>query len=140
METERPRHNTAVLTRGHDFDLYLMCQAADWPGASTLLTGFDGRTLRATGNADYTYLDEPDVNAEIARISALPADRAATEWAALDETLTTLHVPLVPVFAYVYLAARGPRVGGVFTSSFLGTPVYYDAYVTPAPEEDDGRG
>ncbi|MEV5841292.1 ABC transporter substrate-binding protein [Streptomyces sp. NPDC051985] len=140
VETERPRHNTAVLTRGHGFDLYLMCQAADWPGASTLLTGFDGRTLRATGNADYTYLDEPDVNAEIARISALPADRAATEWAALDETLTTRHVPLVPVFAYVYLAARGPRVGGVFTSSFLGTPVYYDAYVTPAPEEDDGRG
>ncbi|MER7185961.1 ABC transporter substrate-binding protein [Streptomyces hyaluromycini] len=139
VETDRPRHNTTVLTRGHDFDLYLMGQAADWPGAATLLTGFDGRSLRPTGNADYTYLDDPDVNAEIARISALPADLAAAEWAALDETLTTRHVPLVPVFSYVYLGVVGPRVGGVFTSSFLGTPVYYDAYVTPAPEAA-GRG
>ncbi|WBO64876.1 ABC transporter substrate-binding protein [Streptomyces camelliae] len=139
VEIERPRHNAAVLTRGHAYDLYLMCQAADWPGASTLLTGFDGRTLRATGNANYTYLDDPGVNAEIARVSALPADLAAPEWAALDETLTTCHIPLVPVFSYVYLAVRGPRVGGVFTSSFLGTPVYYDAYVTPAAQ-GGGRG
>ncbi|WP_033284792.1 ABC transporter substrate-binding protein [Streptomyces sp. NRRL F-525] len=138
VEIDRPRHNTAVLTRGHAYDLYLMCQAADWPGASTLLTGFDGRTLRATGNANYTYLDDPDVNAEIARVSALPADRAAAEWAALDETLTTRHIPLVPVFSYTYLAVSGSRVGGVFTSSFLGTPVYYDAYVTGP--EDGARG
>ncbi|MFH8802237.1 ABC transporter substrate-binding protein [Streptomyces sp. NPDC017936] len=139
VETERSRHNATVLTRGHGFDLYLMCQAADWPGASTLLTGFDGRCLRATGNADYTYLDDPGVNAEIARISALPADRAAGEWAALDERLTTDHVPLVPVFSYVYLGVAGTRVGGVFTSSFLGTPVYYDAHVVPDPE-GPGRG
>lgn len=144
VEIERPKHNATVLTRGHDVDLYLMCQAADWPGASTLLTGFDGRTLRPTGNANYTYFDDPEVNAEIARISALPADRAAGEWAALDETLTTRHVPLVPLFSYIHLAASGSRVGGVFTSSFLGTPVYYDAYVTQDPEgpqdPEDRRG
>ncbi|MFH0177417.1 ABC transporter substrate-binding protein [Streptomyces cacaoi] len=145
VEIERPKHNATVLTRGHDIDLYLMCQAADWPGASTLLTGFDGRTLRPTGNANYTYFDDPEVNAEIARISALPADRAAGEWAALDETLTTRHVPLVPLFSYVHLAASGSRVGGVFTSSFLGTPVYYNAHVTQDPEdhqdpEDPARG
>ncbi|WP_225824771.1 ABC transporter substrate-binding protein [Streptomyces naphthomycinicus] len=134
-EIERPRHNAAVLTRGHDHDLYLMCQAADWPGAATLLTGFDGGTLRPTGNANYTYLDDPGVNAEIARLSALPADRAAEGWAALDERLARDHVPLVPVFSYVHVAVSGPRVGGVFTSSFLGTPVYYDAYVTPGPGE-----
>lgn len=132
VETDRPSHNATVLTRGHDYDLYMMCQAADWPGASTLLTGFDGRTIRATGNADYTYLDDPDVNAEIARVSALPADEAAAEWGALDEELTTRHIPLVPLFSYLHLAVSGSRVGGVFTSSFLGTPVYYRAFVKEA--------
>ncbi|WP_371547718.1 ABC transporter substrate-binding protein [Streptomyces sp. NBC_00554] len=132
VETDRPSHNATVLTRGHDYDLYMMCQAADWPGASTLVTGFDGRTIRATGNADYTYLDDPDVNAEIARVSALPADEAAAEWGALDEELTTRHIPLVPLFSYLHLAVSGSRVGGVFTSSFLGTPVYYRAFVKEA--------
>lgn len=135
VEIERPLHNATVLTRGHDYDLYMMAQAADWPGASTLLTGFDGSTLRPTGNANYTYLDDPDVNAEIARISALPADLAAPEWAALDEKVTTQHSPLVPVFSYLHLAVSGSRVGGVFTSSFLGTPVYYRAYVSQAGED-----
>ncbi len=135
VEIDRPSHNAAVYTRDNDYDLYMMCLAADWPGGSTLLTAFDGRAIRPVGSPNYTYLDVPEVNDEIARISALPADRAAEEWGRLDELLMTRHVPVVPLFCFVHLALSGSRVGGVFTSSFLGTPVYCDAFVRPEMRE-----
>ncbi|WP_327351856.1 ABC transporter substrate-binding protein [Streptomyces sp. NBC_01304] len=140
VEIDRPSHNAAALAKDNEYDLYMMATAADWPGASTLLTAFDGRTIRPTGNANFTYLDDPDINAEIDRISALPADLAAPEWGALDERLTTHQVPLIPLYSYVHLAVSGSRVGGVFTSSYLGTPVYYDAYVTGSGAAEGAGG
>ncbi|WP_405018450.1 ABC transporter substrate-binding protein [Kitasatospora sp. NBC_00070] len=129
VEIDRPSHNATLKTQGHPYDLYLMCMAADWPGASTLLGMFDGRTIGPTGNDNFVYLDDPGVNAEIERIGRLPAAEAAAEWAALDEHLLRDHVPMVALFSYLHVALSGSKVGGVFTSSFLGTPVYYNAYV-----------
>lgn len=136
VEIDRPSHNGALKTRGNPYDLYMMCLAADWPGASTLLGAFDGRTIGPSGNDNTSYLADPAVDAEIERIGRLPAEPAAGEWAALDELLMRDHVPVVPLFSYVHLALHGSQVGGVFTSSFLGTPVYYNAYVTDAGVPD----
>lgn len=126
---DRPSHNAVLKTRGHEYDLYLMAMAADWPGASSLLGMFDGRTIRPNGNDNFVYLDDQEINAEIDRIGRLPAEEAADEWARLDEKLLRDHVPLLPLFAYMHLALSGSRVGGVFTSSYLGTPIYYNAYL-----------
>jgi peptide/nickel transport system substrate-binding protein len=134
VEIDRPSHNAAVKTRGNPYDLYMMGLAADWPGASTLLGTFDGQSIGASGNDNFSYLADPAIDAEIDRISRLPARKAAAEWAALDERIMRDHVPVVPLFSYVHLALHGSRVGGVFTSTFLGTPIYYNAYVTD-PEE-----
>ncbi|MGJ7414646.1 ABC transporter substrate-binding protein [Streptomyces cinereoruber] len=129
VEIDRPSHNAVLKTRGHAYDLYLMGMAADWPGASTLLGMFDGRTIGESGNDNFVYLDDPGINAEIDRLGRLPAHESAAPWAALDERLQRDHVPLVPLFSYLHVALSGSRVRGVFTSSFLGTPVYYNAHV-----------
>jgi peptide/nickel transport system substrate-binding protein len=128
---DRPSHNSAVRAQGHPYDVYLMCIGADWPGGASLLSLFDGRTIAASGNDNLAYLDDPGVNAEIDRLGRLTADEAASGWGELDERLLRDHVPMVPVFSYRHVALSGSRVGGVFTSAYLGTPVYYDAYVVP---------
>ncbi|WP_329205934.1 ABC transporter substrate-binding protein [Streptomyces sp. NBC_00683] len=133
VEIDRPSHNAVLKTRGHGYDLALMCMAGDWPGASTLLGMFDGRTIGPTGNDNFVYLDDPEVNAAIARIGGIPAERAAEAWADLDEQLLRDHAPMVPLFSYMHVALSGSRVGGVFTSSYLGTPVYYRAHLKGDP-------
>ncbi|MCH0538347.1 ABC transporter substrate-binding protein [Streptomyces sp. MUM 203J] len=138
VEIDRPSHNAVLKTQGHPYDLYLMCMASDWPGASSLLGMFDGRTIAATGNDNFVYLDDPGINAEIDRLRRLPAAEAADGWAALDERLMRDHVPMVPLFSYLHVALNGSRVRGVFTSSFLGTPVYYNAYVDTDAQAEGG--
>ena len=71
-------HNPTARTRGNPYDIHLSNWAADWPSAvSTIPVLWDGRKLGPRGNANVSYFNADDVNAEIDRIGELPAGEAA---------------------------------------------------------------
>lgn len=129
----RNQHNPTVKTRGNEYDLYFEGWQPDWPSAaSTIPPLFDGRTLGAMGskgNNNASYLNDPAVNDEIARISKMPANDAAAEWLKLDEKIQKDDCPGVPLFVNRVFAMDGSKVGGVFSSQAIGQQVYYNAYI-----------
>nr|MDT0661687.1 ABC transporter substrate-binding protein [Micromonospora sp. DSM 115978] len=123
-------HNPTARTRGNEYDIYLSNWAADWPSAvSTIPVLWDGRKIGPLGNANVSYFNADDVNAEIDRISNLPAGDAGPQWAALDQMIMERYCPVVPVYQDKTFVVTGERVGGVFISEQFGTPVFYRSHL-----------
>ncbi|MDG4833235.1 ABC transporter substrate-binding protein [Solwaraspora sp. WMMD1047] len=123
-------HNPTVRTRGNEYDIYLSNWAADWPSAvSTIPVLWDGRKLGPLGNSNVSYFNADDVNAEIDRISALPAAEAGPQWAKLDQMIMERYCPVVPIYQDRTFVVGGDRVAGVFISEQFGTPVFYRAHL-----------
>lgn len=116
--------------RGNEYDLYLNNWGADWPSAvSTIPMLFDGRKLAPQGNSNVSYLNAPDVNAEIDRVLQLPASEAAAEWAKVDQMIMEKYCPAVPLYQTKTLIVHGAKVGGLFVSDQFGTLVFYNAHI-----------
>ena len=72
----------------------------DWPSGGTVFPAIlDGRLIaqNPTAAPNKSFLNEPKVNDEIDRISALPADQQPAEWAALDKMIMTDYLPIIPI-------------------------------------------
>lgn len=114
--------------RHSGYDIYITAWAADWPSGATIIPQlFDGRSLAT--NPTWTWLNVKDVNDRIAELETESASKAATGWAALDKEIMTRYAPVVPVDYQKNYSLVGTNVGGVFLSSFVGAPVYYNAYL-----------
>jgi peptide/nickel transport system substrate-binding protein len=114
--------------RNSGYDIYVTAWAADWPSGSTIIPQlFDGRSL--TTNPTWTWLNVKQVNDRIAELETESANKAATGWAALDKEIMTKYAPVVPVSYQKNYSLVGTNVGGVLLSSFVGAPVYYNAYL-----------
>ncbi|MFV2100024.1 ABC transporter substrate-binding protein [Micromonospora sp. LOL_024] len=121
-----------IKKRDNPWDLYLGSWAADWPsGASILPVLYDGRSIRAEGNNNESYFDDPTINAEFDRILALPPAAQGPEWAKLDERIMKDHAPVVPLYVDVAYLVHGSRIGGIFVSSVFGYPSLVNAHVKP---------
>ncbi|MFF5217277.1 ABC transporter substrate-binding protein [Micromonospora sp. NPDC000442] len=121
-----------IKKRGNPWDLYLSSWAADWPsGASILPVLYDGRAIRATGNSNESYFDDPTINAEFDRILALPPSEQGPHWAQLDERIMREHAPVVPLYVDVAYLVHGSKAGGAFVSSVFGYPSLVNAHVEP---------
>ncbi|MEV6707375.1 ABC transporter substrate-binding protein [Micromonospora wenchangensis] len=119
-----------VKKKNNPWDLYIGNWAADWPsGASILPVLYDGRTIRAEGNSNQAYFNDPAVNAEIDRIQARPPADQGPEWGKLDRRIMTEYAPVVPLFVDVAYTVHGSKVGGVFISSVFGYPSFVNAHV-----------
>jgi peptide/nickel transport system substrate-binding protein len=116
----------------NQFDLYFRQWAADWPsGASILPPLYDGATITAEGSNNVSFLNDPSINAELARVQDLPADQQPAEWAKLDQRIQTDHAPAVPLFVEVSRIPTGSKLGGIFISSIFGVPSLVNANVKP---------
>lgn len=98
--------------KDNGLDLYYAGWAPDWPGGSGVLpTLFDGRTI-ADGTYNYARLNDPEINAEIDRISKIEdLERQNAAWAELDKKI----MAKVPVIPYIYERSNrlhGSNVGG----------------------------
>ncbi|MDG4793861.1 ABC transporter substrate-binding protein [Micromonospora sp. WMMD1082] len=121
-----------IKKKDNPWDLYLGSWAADWPsGASILPVLYDGRTIRAEGNSNQSYFNDPTINAEFDRILALSPAEQGAEWAKLDERIMKEHAPVVPLYVDVAYLVHGSKVGGVFVSSVFGYPSFVNAHVRP---------
>ncbi|MGC5659604.1 ABC transporter substrate-binding protein [Micromonospora sp. WMMD723] len=119
-----------IKKKNNPWDLYIGNWAADWPsGASILPVLYDGRTIKAEGNSNQAYFNDPAVNAEIDRIQAMPPADQGPEWGKLDRRIMTEYAPVVPLFVDVAYTVHGSKVGGVFISSVFGYPSFVDAHV-----------
>jgi peptide/nickel transport system substrate-binding protein len=118
--------------KNNPWDLYLDVWAADWPsGASILPVLYDGRTIKADGNSDSSFMNNDAINAEFDRVLAMdPADQGA-EWAKLDQRIMKEVAPVVPLYVDVAFFLHGSKAGGLFVSSVFGYPSFVDAYVKP---------
>ncbi|MEU1755881.1 ABC transporter substrate-binding protein [Micromonospora matsumotoense] len=119
-----------IKKKNNPWDLYIGNWAADWPsGASILPVLYDGRTVKAEGNSNQAYFNDPAVNAEIDRIQAMPPADQGPEWGKLDQRIMTEYAPVVPLFVDVAYTVHGSKAGGVFISSVFGYPSFVNAHV-----------
>jgi peptide/nickel transport system substrate-binding protein len=109
-----------IGTRGEPFDLTITAWSADYGDPSTLLEPlFDGRTIRARGNDNVSYLDDPDVNRLLDGAARLSGPARYLAYAKLDDHLAREVAPLVAV-------ANATRHD--FFSSRMGCQVYQPIY------------
>ena len=120
-----------VGTRTTTCDLIYSAWVGDYPDAHTTLgVILNGNLIGDEGNINFSYFDDPCVNAELDRLAAV-TDRptAATEYGDLDQQIMIEHAPLIPtVYAKAFLL-RGPAVGGTFLSGLFGRPNLTGVYV-----------
>ncbi|WP_432900469.1 ABC transporter substrate-binding protein [Micromonospora matsumotoense] len=119
-----------IKKKNNPWDLYIGNWAADWPsGASILPVLYDGRTIKAEGNSNQAYFNDPAVSAEIDRIQAMPPADQGPEWGKLDQRIMKEYAPVVPLFVDVAYTVHGSKAGGVFISSVFGYPSFVNAHV-----------
>jgi peptide/nickel transport system substrate-binding protein len=120
---------SSIGKKNNPWDIYLSDWAADWPtGFAVLPVLFDGRTIEAEGNNDTSYLNDPDVNKMIDKLSALPESESSKQWADLDK-LIMQKASVIPLFYANGIGVNGSKLGGVILSGVIGTTVYSQAYV-----------
>jgi peptide/nickel transport system substrate-binding protein len=107
--------------RGEPFDMTLNYGwVADYPDPSNFLNVFfDGRSIRATGNSDITYFDDPAYNRRLAAAARLSGPRRYLAYQALDADLTRRAAPGAPLFGWVEQD---------FFSARIGCQVYHPVY------------
>ncbi|MEV6812229.1 ABC transporter substrate-binding protein [Micromonospora sp. NPDC051296] len=121
-----------IKKKDNPWDLYLGSWAADWPsGASILPVLYDGRSIKAEGNSNQAYFDDPTINAEFDRILTLSPAEQGPEWAKLDERIMKEHAPVVPLYVDVAYLVHGSKAGGIFVSSVFGYPSFVNAHLKP---------
>ncbi|MEH0823387.1 MULTISPECIES: ABC transporter substrate-binding protein [unclassified Micromonospora] len=119
-----------IKKKNNPWDLYIGNWAADWPsGASILPVLYDGRSIKAEGNSNQSYFNDPAINAEFDRILAMPPADQGAEWGKLDERIMKEHAPVVPLYVDVAYVVHGSKAGGVFISSVFGYPAFVNAHV-----------
>ncbi|GAA3387847.1 hypothetical protein GCM10020369_31830 [Cryptosporangium minutisporangium] len=125
------RYEATIGRRDNPYDIYLCSWAPDYlDGNAMLPLRFGGDTIRAAGNTNLSYLDVPALDAEFARVAALPDRRvAAEEYAKLDRRIREQYAPAIPFFDQRRLALRGSAVGSLFVSPLWGVPDLAQAWV-----------
>ncbi|EXG80464.1 ABC transporter substrate-binding protein [Cryptosporangium arvum] len=114
----------AIARRTNPYDLYLCEYAPDYLDGNAMLGPlYSSSGIRAVGSTNISYLNEPSVDAELARIATLP-DRgdAAEAYGALARRILTEFAPAIPYFDQRRLALRGSQVQGMFVSTFWAVP------------------
>ena len=96
----------------------------DWPSASTVIPPlFDGRQIVPQGNQNFSQLNDPAINAEIDKISAMTDLKAvATAYGDLDEKIMKDDAPIFPLLNDKAVYLYGGSVTGAFLHGFYGEP------------------
>lgn len=93
------------------FDMYWGGWGQDWPSGSTVLPVIFGPVRE--GGYNLSHLRDPEVDAEVKRIMALPdANEANAAWAALDKKIMETITPLVPDLNDIGTMLHGSLIGG----------------------------
>jgi len=99
-------------TRGEPFDIAWDGWFADYPDPSDFLNQFfDGTSIKATGNNDLSYFDDPVYNRRLEAAAQLSGPRRYLAYAALDADLTRKAAPAVPLWNFAEQDFFSARIG-----------------------------
>jgi peptide/nickel transport system substrate-binding protein len=121
-------YNTA-LGKHPPYDFYQTGWGADWPsGAATIPVLFDGRSIRANGNNDTAYFEQPSVDRRIDELNEMPAAKAGPQWSALEKQMISTYAPVIPLYYQQSFLLHGSKIGGALLSS-TGAESFLNLYV-----------
>jgi peptide/nickel transport system substrate-binding protein len=99
-------------TRGEPFDLAFTGATADYPDPSNFLNSFfDGSSIRATGNGNISYFDEPAYNRRLTAATQLQGLRRDRAYEALDADLTREAAPGAALYNETEQSFFSARIG-----------------------------
>jgi peptide/nickel transport system substrate-binding protein len=102
----------------------------DYPDPRTVFEPLFGE-VRPSGNTNLSYLADPGVVADIAKLGREPnRAKAAKGYADLDRRLMTQFAPLIPGAYERYFALIGSKVGGAHLSPVYGQTSLVNLFVT----------
>jgi len=132
--TDKDSHYTIVGKKSTDCDLITSGWGQDFPSNSTVMGVLmkGGGSIQAEGNVNWSYLDIPEVNAELDRLAAEPdVAKAAEGYMALDEKVMKDYAPLIPIYYDHSFSLAGSKIGGLYLSTTWGSPSLQNVYVKP---------
>jgi peptide/nickel transport system substrate-binding protein len=132
--TDAAAHYAIIGRKGTDCDLMTTSWAQDFPSNSTVMGVLmkGGGAIQPEGNLNWSYFDNPDVNAELDRIAAeSDTQKAAEEYMALDERVMRDFAPLVPIMTRHRFVLAGSKIGGGYVSLTWGQPSLQNVYIKP---------
>jgi peptide/nickel transport system substrate-binding protein len=93
IENHGDSHFPRIARRGEPFDLAVNAWAADFPDPVNFLGLLDGRTLRAEGNLNISYFDDPGFNHRLDAASRLPSPARELALGRLDVDVARRSAP-----------------------------------------------
>ncbi|KOG43333.1 ABC transporter substrate-binding protein [Streptomyces resistomycificus] len=105
----------------NNYDIYHTAWGADWPSASTVIPPlYDGRQIQ-DGASNYSHINDPKVNADIDRVTALTDPvKAAEEWNKINEYIVKDVVSNIPTAYYKQTQIAGSKIGGLVYDDVIG--------------------
>jgi len=128
---ERANYYTTVGVKGTDCDIIAGGWGQDYPdGGATLDVLWNGSSIKATGNQNLSYFNEPAVNAKMDELRKNP-DRGAVakEYAKLDKELMEKYAVAIPTRNLRNFFMIGPNVGNTWPSPVFATFNVTNVYV-----------
>ncbi len=121
QQLDAATYYTQIGVTAKEPDLVFAGWGPDWPSASTVLPPlFDGRQIKPQGNQNFAQLNDPKLNAEMDRISAITdTAKQAVEWGNLDEAIMK-QAPVVPLIAGKAIIMHGSKVNGAYLHNYFG--------------------
>ncbi len=101
---------------------------SDWPtGTSWFPVLFRSRSVEQ--GKSWGQLQDPALDARIDAVAAMPGDRAAAEWGAVDKEIMDRYVA-IPFYYDKMAIVIGRNVGHVPGDSTMGLPFFPDMHLT----------
>jgi peptide/nickel transport system substrate-binding protein len=127
---DRSAYYTTIGAKNTTCDMMRSGWGQDFPdGSSTLNVLLNGKLIVDKGNQNYSYFNEPSVNAKLDELQVEPdRAKAATAYGELDQKIMTDHAPLIPWGYLRYYGLHGSKIGGTFLSPLFAQPNMVNAY------------
>jgi YVTN family beta-propeller protein len=91
------RHWTRIGRRGEPFDMAITAWMSDYPDPTDFLNQLDGRTIRAEGNDNFAYFDDPAYNRRLEAAESLPSPARELALGKLDVDTARTAAPWAAV-------------------------------------------
>jgi peptide/nickel transport system substrate-binding protein len=101
-----------IARRGEPFDMALTTWFPAYPDPSNILNYlFDGRSIRAAGNSNQSYFDDPAYNRKLAAAAQLSGPQRYAAYQALEADLLRNAAPAAPLYNFAEEEFFSARIG-----------------------------
>jgi peptide/nickel transport system substrate-binding protein len=128
---DKSAYYTTIGDKNTTCDIMRYGWAADFPLEwSTLSVLWNGRYIKAKGNNNVSYLNDPALNKKLDDLEKLPADQVSEQAGALDKEMMEKYAPVVPNYYIGVFTLHGSKFGGSFLSPLFSNANLVNAYYT----------